>query len=229
MYKDKKILALIPARGGSKGIPRKNIKDLCGKPLIAYSIEAGLNSKYIDSVVVSTDDSEIAEVSKRFGAEVPFIRPEELASDTAKTLDVVLHAIKEMKSKGSTFDTFVLLQPTQPLRTAADLDAAIEKYMENGCISMVSVSPVNDHPILIRTIEEDRLKPLLNCSSTCRRQDMPKYYRVNGCIYINEISEIDINTSFNDNALPFVMEPSHSVDIDELSDFELAKYYLSEK
>ncbi len=229
MYKDKKILALIPARGGSKGIPRKNIKDLCGKPLIAYSIEAGLNSKYIDSVVVSTDDSEIAEVSKRFGAEVPFIRPEELASDTAKTLDVVLHAIKEMESKGSTFDTFVLLQPTQPLRTAADLDAAIEKYMENGCISMVSVSPVNDHPILIRTIEEDRLKPLLNCSSTCRRQDMPKYYRVNGCIYINEISEIDTNTSFNDNVLPFVMEPSHSVDIDELSDFELAKYYLSEK
>ncbi len=222
-------MALIPARGGSKGIPRKNIKDLCGKPLIAYSIEAGLNSKYIDSVVVSTDDSEIAEVSKRFGAEVPFIRPEELASDTAKTLDVVLHAIKEMESKGSTFDTFVLLQPTQPLRTAADLDAAIEKYMENGCISMVSVSPVNDHPILIRTIEEDRLKPLLNCSSTCRRQDMPKYYRVNGCIYINEISEIDTNTSFNDNVLPFVMEPSHSVDIDELSDFELAKYYLSEK
>lgn len=226
MYKDKKVLSIIPARGGSKGIPRKNIIDLCGRPLISYTIDAGKNSKYIDYVMVSTDDEEIAQVARANGAEVPFLRPEELASDTAKTIDVILHVIKCLREIGQEFDILVLLQPTEPLRTCDDVDAAIETYFEYGCEALASVSEVDDHPILVRSIQNKKLKPLLNISSTVRRQDMPKYYRVNGCIYINAISEINVKTSFNDNPIPYIMEKSHSVDIDELNDLALAEYYI---
>ena len=229
MYRERRILGLVPARGGSKGIPHKNIIELCGKPLISYTIEAGLNSKYIDYLMVSTDDDEIARVSKEYGAKVPFMRPIELASDTAKTLDAVLHAVETMKQAGECFDDLVLLQPTQPLRTAQDIDSAIEEYYKNDCKDLVSVSEVEDHPILIRTIENSRLKPLLNVSSTCRRQDMPQYFRVNGCIYINNIKQLDENTSFNDNTVPFVMGKDHSVDIDEISDLAIAEYYLKSR
>lgn len=229
MYKGKKILGIIPARGGSKGIPHKNIIDLCGKPLISYTIEAGLDSKYMDYLMVSTDSQEIAEVSEKAGAEVPFMRPAELASDTAKTVDAVVHAIKTLKEKGQEFDTLVLLQPTQPLRTADDIDRSIEIYIEQGCNSLASVSLVDDHPLLIRSISEDKLMPLLNESSTCRRQDMPLYYRINGCIYINEINSISEKTSFNDNPVPYIMEPSHSIDIDELRDLAVAEYYLKQE
>ena len=227
MYNKKRILALIPARGGSKGIPRKNIIDLCGKPLISYSIEACLKSNYIDSVIVSTDDTEIAEVSRSYGADVPFMRPAALASDMSKTIDAVIHAIATLKEVGHEYDTLVLIQPTQPLRTNDDIDSAIEKYWNSGCIPLVSVSPVDDNPMLIRSIENGHLKLLLDISSTCRRQDMPAYYRVNGCIYINEISEISESTSFNDNPLPFIMDRSHSVDIDEPCDLALAEYYMN--
>lgn len=226
MYMDKKILALIPARGGSKGIPHKNIIDLCGKPLIAYSIEAGLKSKYIDYVMVSTDDEEIAAVSRGYGAEVPFMRPAELASDTSRTVDAVIHSINTLKEMGKVFDTLVLLQPTQPLRTSDDIDGSLEKYFECGEKPLVSVSEVEDHPILIRTVDKDKLTPLLNVSSTCRRQDMPAYYRVNGCIYINAIDEIDINTSFNDNKIGYIMQYAHSIDIDELKDLHMAEFFL---
>lgn len=226
MYKSKKILALIPARGGSKGIPHKNIVNLKDKPLIDYTILAAKNSQYIDYILVSTDDKEIAEVAQRSGAEVPFMRPQELASDTAKTIDVVLHAIDYMKRVEMQHDILVLLQPTQPLRTAEDIDGAIETFFEHNCKALVSVSPAETHPILIRSIADGKLIPMLKRSSTCRRQDFPAFYQVNGCIYINCINEIDGDTSFNDNEIPFVMESSHSVDIDEPSDLFVAEYYL---
>ncbi len=227
MYKNKRLLAIIPARGGSKGIPHKNIIDLCGKQLISYTIEAGLKSKYLDFVMVSTDDKDIANISQQYGAEIPFMRPAELASDTSKTLDAILYTINTMEAMGEKYDALVLLQPTQPLRTSEDIDQAIEKYAEHGYKDLVSISEVDDHPILMRTIEDEKLIPLLDTSSTCRRQDMPKYYKVNGCIYINTIKQMDENTSFNDNEIPFLMEKSHSVDIDELSDLALAAYYIS--
>lgn len=226
MLENKRILAVIPARGGSKGIPHKNIVDLCGKPLIHYTIEAALGSKYIDYVTVSTDDQEIARVAKYCGAKIPFMRPAELATDTSKTIDVILYTISGLESMGEQFDVLILLQPTEPLRTTGDIDGAIDKYFECNCSPLVSVSEVDDHPILIRSIEKNQLKPLLNVSSTCRRQDMPDYYRVNGCIYINAISELNKGTSFNDNIVPYIMERSHSVDIDELKDLALARYYI---
>ena len=229
MYNGERILAVIPARGGSKGIPHKNIIDLCGKPLISYSIEAGLKSCYIDYVLVSTDDEEIAAVAKQYGAGIPFMRPAELASDTAKTIDAILHVKKELEKAEDKFSTMVLLQPTNPLRTAEDIDLAIESYYKHGCKPLVSVSEVEDHPILIRIIDNERLIPLLNVSSTCRRQDMPKYYRVNGCIYINSVNELDEKTSFNDNEVPFVMDRRHSVDIDDMDDLKIAKAFLEEE
>ena len=233
MYRENRILALIPARGGSKGIPHKNIIPVAGKPLIRYTIDAALQSRYIDYVLVSTDDEEIARVAKACGAQVPFLRPAELAADTSRTVDAVIHAAETLKQHGETFDSLVLLQPTSPLRTAEDIDGAIEKFYTGGRQAVVSVSPVEDHPVLVRTIEQttdgERLKPLLAGSSTVRRQDMPAFYRVNGCIYINAMEELNGDTSFNDNPAPWVMEKSHSVDIDEPADLALAEYLLNAK
>lgn len=228
MYGNKTIYSLIPARGGSKGIKDKNIIPLGGRPLISYTVEASRSSKYIDRTILTTDSERIAEAARKYGAEVPFMRPVELASDSSKTLDAVLHAIRTLSEQGGSCDVLVLLQPTEPLRTAGDIDGAIEAFFKNGERPLVSVSPVDDHPILIRSIGPDNtLRPLLDCGSTCRRQDMPSYYRVNGCIYINSTPEIDESTSFNDNPVPYVMESSHSVDIDSLADLAMAEYYLS--
>lgn len=227
MFNNQKILALIPARGGSKGIKDKNIVFLAGKPLIAYSIEAAKYSKYIDDIIVTTDSEKIAEISKQYGASVPFMRPAELATDTSKTIDAVLHAIRTLETMEKKYDVLVLLQPTQPLRTDADIDKAIEVYYKNKEDGLVSVSPVDDSPLLIRTISNDgKLLNLLSQNSTCRRQDMPEYYKVNGCIYINKIEEINESTSFNDNKIPFIMTKEHSIDIDELSDLCIAEYYF---
>lgn len=229
MFNGKRILALIPARGGSKGIKDKNIVELCGKPLIAHSIECGLNSQYVDAVVVTTDSEIIAETARKFGARVPFMRPAALASDTAKTVDAVLHAVKTLENMGERYDILLLLQPTQPLRTSTDVDGAIEHYFACGCEDLVSVSEVADHPILMRTVENGQLKKMLSCSSTCRRQDMPVYYRVNGCVYLNAINTLNEQTSFNDNPIPYIMQRSHSVDIDAPEDLYVAEYYMKNR
>lgn len=230
MFDDKRILALIPARGGSKGIKGKNIIDLCGKPLISYTISEALESDYIDRVIVSTDNDSIAKVAREYGAEVPFVRPDKLASDTAKTIDVVLHAMDFFCANDEQFEILVLLQPTQPLRTVKDIDESISFFFDNGQRGLVSVSGVDDHPLLIRTINEsNELSTMLKDCSTCRRQDMPEYYRVNGCIYINRIDEIDRSLSFNDNPIGFIMDKSHSVDIDEEKDLVMAEYFLKQR
>lgn len=229
MYKDKKILALIPARGGSKGIPNKNITDLAGKPLIAYSIDACKGSRFIDDIVVSTDSEKIATIARTLGADVPFMRPEELAMDTSKTLDAVLHAVSELKKQGREYDSIVLIQPTQPLRTSEDIDGAIETYYINNEQDVVSVCEVSEHPLLMRTLKEGVLVPLLDKSSTCRRQDMDKYYKVNGCVYVNSVNNLNENTSFNDNLIPYVMDRSHSVDIDEPADLKYAEVVITGK
>ncbi len=234
MYRDerygkKRMLALIPARGGSKGIKGKNITYLAGKPLIAYTIEAALKSRYMDSVVVTTDSEEIAAVSEKYGAKIPFLRPAGLAGDRSKTIEAVLHAVRELKDMGEYYDVLTLLQPTQPLRRAEDIDQAVECFFEMGQRPLASVSLAGDHPLLIRSVgQEGLLKPVLACQSTCRRQDMPDYYRINGCIYINRIGELSEETSFNDNEIPYIMPKERSVDIDEAVDLAIAAYYLKE-
>ncbi|MDE5977917.1 MAG: acylneuraminate cytidylyltransferase family protein [Turicibacter sp.] len=228
MKSNKKFLALIPARAGSKGIKDKNIIDLKGKPLIAYSIEAAKQSKYIDRIVVSTDGEDIASVAREWGADVPFLRPDYLASDTAKTIDAVLHCIQELEKSGQKYDYLVLLQPTQPLRQSFHIDEAIEKILASEVQSLASVSKVKEHPVLIRTIsEKGELRNLLDCSSTIRRQDFPDFYRVNGAIYINKINEnLNEQTSLNDNILPYEMAHEYDVDIDELLDLKIAELLL---
>lgn len=227
MYKDKKILAVIPARGGSKGIPNKNIRMLGGKPLIAHTIDAALNCPYIDYVMVSTDSLSIAEISRENGASVPFMRPTDLANDTAKTIDVLCHVINELGEEK--YDILVLLQPTSPLRDSNDISRAIEMFLDANVHSLVSVSLVNEHPLLMRTVDENKcLMPIISFpSSTVRRQDFPSYYRINGAIYINNINELNQSSSLNDNNTGYIMKPSHSIDIDEEVDFIIAEYYLS--
>ena len=227
MIEGKSILALIPARGGSKGIKHKNIIDLCGKPLIAYTVEAAKKSRYIDDVILSTDDDEIAKVASEYGAEVPFMRPKELATDAAKTIDAVISAIDMLKECGRNYDILVLLQPTQPLRTEQDIDESLELFLRKGCKSVVAVSPVDDSPLLMRYMdEENKMCKVLDVSSTCRRQDMPNYYKVNGCIYINSIEEVITELSFNDNEIPYFMPRERAADIDEMVDLVVAEYYL---
>lgn len=231
MKDNKKFLAIIPARAGSKGIKDKNIININGKPLIAYSIEAALKSKYIDKVVVTTDGEKIAEVSKQYGAEVPFIRPNYLASDNAKTIDTVMHCIDEVKKLDGDYDYMVLLQPTQPMREAFHIDEAIELILEKDEEALVSVSKVKDHPVLMRTIDENGYsKNLLNVSSTMRRQDFPAFYKVNGALYINKINaNLNLETSLNDNKLTYVMDENYDVDIDEMLDVHIAEILLKNR
>ncbi|MGL5765498.1 MAG: cytidylyltransferase domain-containing protein [Sarcina sp.] len=230
MYNNKRVLAIIPARAGSKGIKDKNIIDLNGKPLIAYSIEQGLDSNYIDKVLVSTDGEKIAKIAKQYGAKVPFLRPKHIAGDEAKTIDVMLHAIEFLGNNKEVYDYVVLLQPTQPLRTGAQIDEAIEALESSNSNGLVSVSKVKEHPILMRTINNGKLHNLLNVSSTVRRQDMAEYYKVNGVIYINKINnEFNKNTSLNDNELPYIIDEKFFVDIDDLFDLEIAKIAMNNR
>lgn len=228
MIKDSKVLALIPARGGSKAIHEKNIYQIMGKPLIEYTIESAKKSKYIDEIIVSTDSDKIANISRKCGAKVPFIRPFEIASDTASTIEVLIHAINELNAQVK-FDCIILLQPTSPLRDENDIDVALEIFIDNGKKSLISVSKVYDNPVLIRRIHNNQLYKILNNDSSVRRQDMPEFYKVNGSIYINRICDIHSNTSLNDNVIPYIMDKSHSVDIDDYSDVCLAEYYIKNK
>lgn len=227
MFKEHNILALIPARGGSKGIPRKNIKVLHGSPLIAYTIAAARNSRYIDDVVVTTDSDEIAKIARDYGASVPFMRPSELADDRSKTIDAVLHAVETLEDMGRTFDAVVLLQPTSPLRTSVDIDCSIETFYSHGSLGVASVSEAIENPVLTRRVDPAGvLHPLLPTSSTVRRQDMPKFYHVNGAIYINKVASLTCETSLNDNPIAYVMNAQRSVDIDCFDDFLLAENIL---
>lgn len=230
MYKGKKILAIIPARAGSKGIKNKNIIDLSGKPLIAYSIEAALKSKYIDRIVVSTDGGNIAKISKEYGAEVPFIRPKSLATDTSKSIDVVLHCIDELVKKNENYDYVILLQPTQPLRQSFHIDEAIELIYRKKENSLVSVCKVKEHPSLMRELNLDgTMNNIVSLSSDTRRQDFKEIFIVNGAIYINKINnELNKDTILNDNKIAYLMEEKYSIDIDEILDVKIANLMLKD-
>lgn len=229
MYKNKKILAIIPARGGSKGIPNKNIKLVNGKPLISYTILAAKNCKYIDDVIVSTDSRDIASIAKKYGAKIPFLRPKKLATDKSKTIDCIVYTINKLKKSNKIYDILVLLQPTSPLRTCDDISKALDLFVKYGK-NVTSIHEININPLLYRSIDDsNKLKKLLNASSTMRRQDLPKYYKVNGAIYINNIKALTNKTSLNDNEIGYIMNPSDSVDIDNIDDLNKASKLLKSK
>ena len=232
MREDKKILALIPARGGSKGLPRKNIKPLLGKPLIAWTVEQAKNSKYIDKVVVSTDDEEIAEISKKYGAEVPFLRPKELARDDSPTIDAIIHAINWFEERGEFFDILILLQPTSPLRTTEDIDNAIELFLNNkDALSLISVKENEHPPFWSLEIENKFLKPLFGEEYfKKRRQELPKSYMPNGAIFISYVDILKkYKTFYTPKTIAYIMPPERSIDIDNEFDFLLAEFILKNK
>lgn len=231
MYKNKKILAVIPARGGSKGIPSKNIFNVGGQPLIKYTIDCAKNSKYLDRTVISTDSLEIKRVAEEYGGDVPFMRPAELALDTSKTIDSIVHAVKTLKEMGEEYDYVMIIQNTVPLRKSWHVDESIEKIVDSNERSLVSVTEVEQHPILMRTLNEDgTLKNLLHMNSTMRRQDFPKFYKVDGAIAIQKIDkEFNLNTSINDGKLAYIMESKYSIDIDNYIDIKVIEYYLEKE
>lgn len=227
MFGNKKILVLIPARGGSKGVPGKNIKELHGHPLIAYTISEARASKYVDDVVVTTDSFDIARVSRLYGARVPFMRPNELSGDEAKSVDALVHAVKTLQSMGEVYNTIVLLQPTSPLRRSNEIDEALEVFFDHGEMGLVSVCKVVENPVLTRRLDKyGVLHPLLSMPSTVRRQDMPSFYHVDGAIYINNASDISSELSLNDNPIGYLMPEGRSLDIDEIEDFIRAEEIL---
>lgn len=228
---ERNILAVIPARGSSRGIPRKNVKLLCGKPLIAYTIEAALSSKLIDRAVVSTEDEEIAEVSKKYGAEV-ISRPPELAQDDTPSLPVYQHTIRYLeKTEGYRPEIIVILQPTSPLRIVEDIDRAIEGFLEAKYDSIVSVCEVEYPPHWMYTLTGNRLKPLIkDGKNVVRRQDAPKVYRLNGAVYITSRDIImKGNQVLGRDTKAYIMPLERSIDIDTELDFKLAELLMRER
>lgn len=221
------VLAVIPARGGSKRLPRKNLLPLSGKPMIAWTIEAALQAECIDRVVVSTDDDEIAEVATSYGAEVPFLRPAELATDSATTEAVVAHAVDGCDASNDLFSHVCLLQPTSPLRNSSDIDASWAQLTAKKGRAVISVTVAEHSPLWCNTIPDDlsMLGFLSSENLALRSQELPTYYRLNGAIYLFEkcFSNRMRDLYSSNGVYAFIMENEASIDVDNLLDFKLAE------
>lgn len=228
-------LAIIPARGGSKGVPHKNIRPLAGKPLIAHTIEAALAVRdLLHRLIVSTDDEQIAEVARRYGAEVPFLRPAELSGDRVPMAPVLQHAVREVEARdGVRLDWVLLLQPTAPLRAPEDIRAALDLAARGGCDSVISVVQVFAvHPILMKRIENDRLLPFcIEEKEGTRRQDyQPPAYMRNGAIYLTRRDVLmERGSIWGEVIRPYIMPEERSVSIDSELDLKLAELLLQER
>lgn len=230
MINNKKILAIIPARGGSKGVPHKNIREINGRPLISYTIKEAINSKYIDKLIVSTEDKNIAEISRKYGAEVPFLRPRELALDETPGIDPILHAVKCLKDKGCNFDYVMCLQCTSPFRKYYQIDESIKSLYDEDADSIVSVCESEITPYWMKKIKAGKLKNFMDESIFyARRQDIPKTYRLNGAIYLAKTGILlDIKNWYTENTLPYIMDNTSSIDIDNMLDFKFAEFLMKE-
>lgn len=223
-----KNIAIIPARSGSKGLKDKNIKELNGKPLLAYSIDAAISSGLFEEVMVSTDSELYANVAKENGASVPFLRSEEQSSDNAGSWGVVEEVLKKYEILGKKFDTVCLLQPTSPLRRTEDILAAYELLNDKIADAVTSVCEVDHSPLWTMTLDETRSlcefrKNLVNAP----RQKLGQYYRLNGAIYIKRICYGEKITLLDEKEYAVIMDRRNSVDIDTIEDFELAEWYMN--
>jgi len=225
-----KILVIIPARGGSKGLPRKNVLDLAGKPLITWSIDVARACGTIDRIIVSTDDEEIASVAKAHGAEVPFMRPKDLALDNSTTISALFHAIDWLKDNQQYHPKYLLLlQPTSPLRSVVDIENVIEMFREEKVRSVVSVCKATHHPWLANTIADDgNMENFMNKEiSNQRRQDFPEYYQLNGAIFMIEIDYLRrCNGFFGSKTYAYKMPAERSIDIDSALDLQFADFLI---
>lgn len=230
MHKGKKILCVIPARGGSKRLPGKNIKLLNGTPLIGYAIRAAKGSQFVDRVIVSTDDAEIARVAREHGAEVPFMRPAELATDTSPVVETLKHVIKFTEEKGEPFDLIVLIQPTVPGVETVDVDAAIEKLASSGARSCISICEIIDRPEFMYRLKEDGMITRYNDAPVGRIQDMEPLYRVNGAVYVTRRALLmdEGKVLDNQNCAAVLMPRERSTDIDTEFDFAIAELAMNQ-
>ncbi|MCG6167602.1 acylneuraminate cytidylyltransferase family protein [Leptospira sp. FAT2] len=230
MLANQKVLAIVPARAGSKRIPNKNTVEIEKKPLIVWSLEAAKKSRYIDKIVISTDDPKIISIAKEIGIEIPFIRPKELSEDSTPTIDVLKHVIQFMRERGEVFDLIILLQPTSPLRTHEDIDAALEEMLSKSANSIISVNEM-DHPVeWINTLPSDLSMVNFLKNKEKRSQEYLKQYRLNGAIYISKtLPLLEQNTFFqSEKTYAFIMEPDKSIDIDTPYDLKIASLLLKE-
>jgi CMP-N-acetylneuraminic acid synthetase len=226
-----KILALIPARGGSKGVPGKNIKPLAGKPLIAYTIEQAHKAKNITRAILSTDDNDIATVAKSYGLDVPFMRPPSLATDSAGTLDVIKHALQELQSKDEHYDAVCLLQVTSPYRPDGAIDEAIELFVKHKPDSLVSVRKVPDeyNPHWTFEIDDNDRLHIATGEKTIipRRQELPPAYHRDGAIYITTTDcIINKNSILGDDIIAYPIDSPELINIDTMRDWEKAEKFF---
>ncbi len=212
------MLALITARGGSKGLPGKNIRPVHGRPLIDFTIAAALKADCVDRVVLSTDDEGIAKVARQHGCDVPFMRPAALAGDETSSIDVVLDALDRLPA----FDLVILLQPTSPARSADDIDAACRLLIDTDAPACVSVTPADQSPYwMYRIGDGHRLNPLLTASTATRRQDLPAVHVLNGAVYVARCDWLRAQRSFvGEGTVAYPMPRERSIDIDTIEDFE---------
>ena len=233
MYKDKKVLAIIPARGGSKGLPGKNIKKLFDKPLIAWSIQHAQESKYIDEIFVSTDCKEIADVSEYYGVKVPFLRPKEFSKDSSSSMDVILYTIKVLEKQKKVFDIIIMLEPTSPLREPKDIDKSIEMLVDTEkAESVVGICEVEGtHPDFIVKLNNNFLDPFINKDFVVkRRQDIKPMYFFEGTVYTSYISSIKKRQNFyHDKSVGYIVPKWKSFEVDDILDFIIIEAILKGK
>ena len=225
MYNDKKIIGIIPARSGSKGLKDKNIKELCGKPLIAYTIEAAKQSGVFDCIMVSTDSEKYARIAREHGASVPFLRSSENSSDKSGSWDVVREVLANLNEK---FDIVVLLQPTSPLRTSQHIKEAVDLFFEKDADTVCSVCET-PHPMFwCNTLDNNlSMKDFIKKEHQKRRQELPKLYTLNGAIYICKTKYIDNLDFYSNKSFAYIMDKKSSIDIDEELDFRYAEFILN--
>jgi len=225
MSEEHKVLALIPARGGSKGVTRKNLRELGGKPLIAYSIEEAFKSRYVTDVIVSSDDEEILSVAQSYKSRI-LKRPAELAMDNTPSIDVVIHALTELQG----YSHIVLLQPTSPFRTAEDIDNCLQTCF-SSCSACVSVVEADKPPQWMYTITDDHvIVPLMFERTYTRRQDIPKSYALNGAVYAAEVNRLLVTRAFMTiDTKSYIMPKERSLDIDTPLDLEIAEFFISKR
>jgi CMP-N,N'-diacetyllegionaminic acid synthase len=217
-----KVLAIIPARGGSKGIPKKNLRKLAGKPLIEYTISAAKNSKLISKIIVSTDDKKIAKLSESLGVDVPFLRPKNISQDNSKTLDVINHSIDFLKiSQDYIPDIVILLQPTSPLRTTRDIDKSIQLLKQKKCSSVISVKKIKEHPNAAFKLSKKNLKPVMkNFEQFYQRQKFPDLFFPTGGIYTFWYETLkNTKNIYGSQITPLIISDESMIDIDNPLDF----------
>lgn len=221
------MLAVIPAREGSKGLPGKNVKLLCGKPLISYTIEAALQANIFDRIIVNTDSKLIADIGLQYGAEVPFLRPSELSTDNASSIDVLIHTVEWFKSRNSIINDIAILQPTSPLRTATHIQGAFSIYESNKADSVISFVK-QQHPIFWSKIinNEGKVEDFFTDASS-NRQKYRELYLPNGAIYLTKTALLSAKSLYSKNTYAYIMNRNSSVDIDTQEDFEYCEYLIN--